>query len=100
MHLLAGGYCGQCVSFVKMATGDSRTTGQWRQGPKVRGGAIPYNAAIATFPSGSYYGHAAIYKGQNSQGIQVLDQWVGQPVAARTIRWGGGSLSNDGGASL
>ena len=85
--------------------------------------------AIATFPNGKYYGHAAIYVSQNEQGIQVLsleclglhclqecnhtelisvlvcntmqvwDQWVGQPVHQRTIRWKGtGKISNNGDA--
>ena len=27
---------------------------------------------------------------------QVYDQWVGHPVATRTIRFGGSGISNDG----
>lgn len=38
--------------------------------------AIRPGTAIATFDSnGRYIGHAAIYLGQNAQGIQVIDQW-------------------------
>jgi hypothetical protein len=85
------------VSFVKRCTGDSRTTSSWGQGIKVRGngGSIRVGTAIATFPDGKYYGHAAIYQGQTSSGIQVVDQWKGHPVAPRTLTWGG-TLSNDG----
>ena len=65
-------------------------TAQWRPGARVRGNYnLPYDTAIATFPNGRYprnNGHAAIYVGQNSQGIQVYDQWVGKPVALRTKR--------------
>jgi hypothetical protein len=47
--------------------------------------------------SGGYSGHAAIYISQNTQGIQVWDQWKGHPVSQRTIRWdGSGSISNNG----
>ncbi|UJR21331.1 hypothetical protein I4U23_024425 [Adineta vaga] len=92
----AGGYCGQCVSFVKICTGDRRATGSWVRGVKVRGANVPYGTAIATFPNGKYSGHAAIYTGQNADGIQVWDQWVGHPVATRTIRWNGSGISNNG----
>lgn len=80
-----------------MCTRDYRTTSQWRRGPQVKGNrGIPRGAAIATFPNGKYSGHAAIYVGQNSEGIQVWDQWVGQPVHSRTIRWNGNRLQNNG----
>ncbi len=53
--------------------------------------------AIATFnASGEYHGHAAIYLGQDTQGIQVVDQWKGHPASKRTIRFGGSGTSNDG----
>jgi len=92
----AGGYCGECVSFYKICTGDRRTTSQWIQGAKVRGASIAIGTGIATFPNGKYYGHTAIYMGQNSEGIQVWDQWVGHPVSTRTIRWNGNGISNNG----
>jgi len=93
----AGGYCGECVSFYKICSGDRRTTSQWIQGALVKGNfQIPIGTGIATFPNGKYYGHAAIYMGQNSEGIQVWDQWKGHPVSTRTIRWGGSGISNDG----
>ena len=41
---------------------------------QVRGATIPVGTAIATFTSGTYKGHAAIYIGQNTEGIQVWDQ--------------------------
>ncbi|CAF3721483.1 unnamed protein product [Adineta steineri] len=90
-----GGECGQCVSFVKVCTGDRRHTSKWLRGRKVRGADIPFGTAIATFPKGRYFGHAAIYISQDDNGIQVWDQWVGRPVAIRTIRWNGSGISNN-----
>lgn len=78
----------------------------------MRGANIPVGTAIATFNlnNGRNYdgnsvtrgkGHAAIYVSQNSAGILVWDQWVGRPVATRTIRFKGtapntADNSNDG----
>jgi len=92
----AGGYCGECVSFYKQCSGDRRTTGQWVQGQRVRGASIAVGTGIATFPNGKYYGHTAIYMGQDSNGIQVWDQWKRHPVSQRTIRWNGNGISNNG----
>jgi hypothetical protein len=63
----------------------------WRAGAGQLG--IAAGTVIATFgDDGSYtntYGqsHAAIYLGQSSAGIQVEDQWLGQPAQIRTIPW-------------
>lgn len=67
---------GECVPLVQQATGAPRSI-QWRPGEQVQGNAdIPRGAAIATFDhNGHYTGHAAIYLGQDSHGIQVIDQW-------------------------
>ena len=55
---------------------------------------VARGTAIATFVDGAYPQigntgkHAAIYLGQNSEGIQVLDQWKDQGmVKPRTIPW-------------
>jgi hypothetical protein len=44
--------------------------------------------------------HAAIYISQDDEGIRVWDQWVGQPVHERLIRFRGktGNAVNDGDA--
>ncbi|CAF2600367.1 unnamed protein product [Rotaria sp. Silwood2] len=93
---ILGGLHGECVSFVKICTGDRRKTDQWRRGAKVRGSNIASGTAIATFPYGKYKGHAAIYISQDRSGIQVWDQWKGHSVSQRTIRWNGSGLSNNG----
>jgi hypothetical protein len=98
---------GYCVDFVKAAAGLPRTAA-WEEGPQVRGNPrIARGTAIATFESdGSYTSesgnHAAIYLSQDDRGIWVYDQWQGQPVHKRLIRFEGGSgakwgsKSNDG----
>src|ERR687892_2398915 len=98
---------GYCVDFVKAAAGVPRTAA-WQEGAEVRGNPdIARGAAIATFESdGSYTSesgnHAAIYLYQDDRGIWVYDQWRGQPVHKRLIRFEGGrgakwgSKSNNG----
>jgi hypothetical protein len=98
---------GHCVDFVKAAAGVPRTAA-WREGAPVSGNPrIPRGTAIATFEAdGSYTSesgnHAAIYLHQDEHGIWVYDQWQGQPVHKRLIRFEGGSgaewgsKSNDG----
>ena len=98
---------GYCVDLVKAAAGAPRTAA-WQQGAEVRGNReIARGTAIATFElDGSYTSesgnHAAIYLYQDDRGIWVYDQWQGQPVHQRLIRFGGGSggkwgsKSNDG----
>jgi hypothetical protein len=98
---------GYCVDFVKAAAGAPRTAA-WRRGVEVRDNPdIARGTAIATFESdGSYRSesgnHAAIYLDQDDRGIWVYDQWRGQPVHKRLIRFAGGSgakwgsKSNDG----
>ena len=68
---------------------------------------IARGTAIATFEADGNYtsetgNHAAIYLYQDQRGIWVYDQWRGQPVHKRLIRFEGGSgakwgsKSNDG----
>ncbi|WP_434623590.1 BPSL0067 family protein [Azospirillum sp. B2RO_4] len=81
---------GQCVALVQKATG-APPTSQWIKGPDVWGNAtIPVGTAIATFINGKYPSmssgnHAAIYMGQDKDGIHVIDQWLGHKPSKRTI---------------
>jgi hypothetical protein len=92
---------GYCVDFVKAAAGVPRTAA-WREGAEVRDNPqIAPGTAIATFEShGSYTSeagnHAAIYLSQDDRGIWVYDQWRGQPVQKRLIRFEGGSGAKSG----
>lgn len=95
---------GQCVAFVKEASGAPQTS-LWKEGEQVRGANIDSGTAIATFINGSYPSHshgnhAAIYVSQNAEGLVVWDQWKGQSVHQRTIRFKGGvgDPVNDGDA--
>jgi len=85
----------QCVSFLKATIPAlaGKTTRMWVKGDDVnQGTALDAGTAIATFVNGEYpqnaTGHAAVYLGQDGNGIQVLDQWASQgKVLKRTIRW-------------
>jgi len=67
----------------------------WSKGAAVKGNLLlKLGAAIATFNAEGKYGnktdgssHAAIYLSQSAGGIVVLDQWIGQPVHERAIRF-------------
>ena len=95
---------GQCVALVQAADPAVGLTRTWVQGQQVQGNtALAPGTVIATFNSQGQYAnatdgssHAAIYLGQNAQGIQVLDQWAGSPAAYRTIRWSGATAANTG----
>lgn len=98
---------GHCVALVREVTGAPITT-QWRRGAKVRDNPdlVP-GTAIATFDPNGRYGnhvdkrsHAAILLAVNSDGLLVVDQWLGQPTHQRTIKFrdGGGDPVNDGDA--
>ena len=95
---------GQCVVFVEAVSGAPHTA-LWKQGALVKNSTIAVGTAIATFDPNGTYGnhtdgssHGAIYVGQNAAGLQVWDQWTGQPVHQRTIRFQGGAAlpANDG----
>ena len=86
---------GQCVALVQATDPSVGLTVTWAQGAAVQGNtSLQPVTAIATFNSNGQYAnatdgssHAAIYLGQNAQGIQVEDQWSGQPAQIRTIYW-------------
>lgn len=95
---------GQCVGYVRAAS-PAPVTSDWTEGEKVRGADVAVGTIIATFVGGVYPNlptgnHAAVYMGQDAIGIDVWDQWVGQPVHQRKIRFKGGvpPMSNDGDA--
>jgi hypothetical protein len=73
---------GECAKYVEAAIPRMPTTKNWRPGVLVKGAhGLPPGVAIATFQNGLYankagVSHAAIYLGQDKQGIWVLDQWT------------------------
>jgi hypothetical protein len=86
---------GQCVALVRATNPAIGSTASWVRGDPVQGNAsLQPGTAIATFsPSGRYANatdgssHSAIYLGQTTQGVLVLDQWAGRPAAVPTIPW-------------
>jgi hypothetical protein len=94
---------GHCVPFVREVTGAPITT-QWRRGDPVKGSNLAPGTAIATFDRNGRYAnavdgssHAAVFVREDANGISVVDQWVGQPVHERFIRFraGAGNAAND-----
>lgn len=96
---------GQCVAYVKKAAG-CPATARWSEGMKVKDGNVPQGTAIAVFQDGTYNNytdgrsHAAILISETPEGLKVYDQWLGQVVHERTIRFKGGAGNpvNDGDA--
>lgn len=95
---------GHCVSLVQSLGGLPHTS-LWRRGAKVRGMALARGTVIATFgPDGRYENktdgssHAAVLEGEEDVGLAVIDQWHGQSVHRRIIRFkdGAGPAVNDG----
>ncbi len=86
---------GQCVALVQAADPNVGLTRTWTQGAQVQGNtSIQPGTAIATFDGSGRYAnatdgssHAAIYLGQNAQGMQVQDQWLNHATSVRTIPW-------------
>jgi hypothetical protein len=95
---------GQCVSFVKKVA-SAPVASSWNEGAKVKNNlSIQAGTAIAVFQNGKYLSHtdgtshAAIYLKQDTAGIWVMDQWKGQPVHKRYIRFNNprGKMVNNG----
>lgn len=96
-----GYYWGECVSAVKSLSASTVTTSSWSAGSQVVNGGVAQGTAIATFPGGSYSGHAAIfrgyvYSGGSITGIQVWDQnWVAASTfGTHTLARSGSGVSN------
>lgn len=93
---------GHCVAFVRDVTTAPHTS-LWRRGDPVRGSGCARGTLIATFEANGTYsqtgrGHTAILLSENSDGLLVADQWVGQEVHERVIQFRGGKGNpvNDG----
>jgi hypothetical protein len=94
-------FCGQCVSFVTTVCPSIPVgAGNWKKGSPVKGNLkLAKGTAIATFPNGTYSGHAAIYESQDGKGMTVYDQWVtgaGKAIGSRVIKWDGNGIANKG----
>jgi hypothetical protein len=96
---------GHCARLVQEACGGLGHTSTWRRGAKARGSGAEPGTIIATFDPNGRYGnhtdgrsHAAILIAEEENGLRCVDQWVGHPVAPRTIRFRGGQgrWVNDG----
>ena len=95
---------GHCVPFVREVTG-LPPAARWRRGALVRGGNCAPGTAIATFNAAGRYpnsmsgdSHCGILLAEHEDGLLVADQWLGQHVHERVIRFRGGrgDAVNDG----
>ena len=95
---------GHCVALVRECSG-LPATANWRRGALVKGSLFETGTCIATFDPNGRYGnhtdgrsHAAILLSENSDGLLVCDQWLGQVCQQRVIRFrnGSGDAVNDG----
>ena len=96
---------GHCVAFVQEGAG-APVTAQWKEGKKVQDEwkTLASGTAIATFVDGKYPNaktgnHAAIFVEGAADVVTVWDQWKGQAVHKRTIRfraddWKGSDSNN------
>jgi len=110
-----GSYYGaneQCVSLTRDFDSSLAPSSQWQQGELVEGATdIAPGTSIATFNFNGAYGppdspggasgvsHTGIYLGQDSSGVQILDQWSGSGGASiHTIPWSswGGNAAEAG----
>jgi hypothetical protein len=88
---------GQCVALVETFSDVRKPADQfWAEGEAVRGNpSLRRGTAIATFVDGKYHNnktgnHAAFYVGQDSEGIWVVDQYVGSGgIRKRHLRFKG-----------
>lgn len=95
---------GHCVAYVREAAKLGHTS-TWRAGDAPTRDT-PAGTAIATFDDDGRYGnhtdgrsHAAILIAWEPEGLRVWDQWLGQPVHSRLIRFpviGKPTAANDG----
>ncbi len=100
----AGGYRGECVSLVKKQCPLIPGTAHWRKSLPAKGStSLLPGTAIATFDAAGRFesgrGHAAIYVGQSSSGIEVWDQYnhPPKPVGRRTLQFNDGKADVNNG---
>lgn len=95
---------GHCMRHVQLVAGVTHSS-TLRPGLPVRGNDVPRGTVIGTFDDDGRYAnatdgssHVAIFLEETPEGLLVVDQWVGQPVHERLIRFKGGEgrPSNDG----
>ena len=97
-----GYHWGECVSLAKALSKSTVTTGSWSIGNKVMTSNVAPGTVIATFGSGGYYGHTAIFRGHTYSGgqrtgILVWDQNYVSPrvVGRHSIRAKGTTWPTD-----
>jgi hypothetical protein len=94
---------GHCLRHVQVVAGVTHSS-SLRRGDPVRGSSCAPGTVIGTFDEDGRYAnatdgssHVAILLAETDEGLLVVDQWQGQPVHERLIRFrdGEGSAVND-----
>ena len=95
---------GHCVALVQAAAKAPHTS-LWRAAGDLRmWDNLEPGLVIATFQDDRYQNrtngdsHAALLLAVRDDGIEVIDQWVGQPTHTRVIRWEGTTPANSASA--
>jgi hypothetical protein len=95
---------GHCMRHVQVVAGVTHSS-TLRRGERVRGANVPRGTVVGTFDAEGRYAnatdgssHVAILLEETADGLRVVDQWRGQPVHERLIRFKGGqgTANNDG----
>jgi hypothetical protein len=96
---------GHCMALVQAVAGVPHSA-RLRRGAKVRDATeVPIGTIIGTFDATGRYAnatdgssHVAILLARQSNGLLVIDQWVGQRVHERVLQYRGGqgAAANDG----
>lgn len=92
---------GQCVAFVKTASGRTTSTSEWVKGAHAVSTcrSVVQGTAVATFaPDGTFRGHAGFVKSCNATSLTLWDQNFSDPpdglVREHTIRSTNGSVAD------
>ena len=95
---------GHCMRHVQIVAGVPHSS-KLRRGANVREAKLATGTVVGTFNDAGRYAnatdgssHVAVLIRQDPEGLVVIDQWVGQPVHERVVRFkaGHGPACDDG----
>ena len=93
-----GRFKGECAAGVQQVFSEASKplglTRKWRPGVQVKGNNVAAGTAIASFKNGRYWKHAAVFIRETHTGLEVWDQWAGQPWHKRTLRFNNGNTTD------
>jgi hypothetical protein len=88
---------GHCMRHVQVVAGVAHSS-KLRKGEKARGAKLTPGTIVGTFDDTGCYAnatdgssHIAVFLKETPEGLLVIDQWVGQVVHERVVRWKNGA---------